>query len=496
MISSLYTGASGVQTQSNAMTVTGSNIANVNTTGYKHNRVNFQDLIATTMAGGSKLGKGTKIAKVQNIQTQGAFQVTELETDLAIDGDGFFTIKDSEGKTYYTRAGQFKFDKDGYLTTQEGFFLQTKQVNPETKETTGEAERLKIVGEIDAPKLTGDGTGLLEDGITPDGVIVKANINSNAKVLTEPVNYENVKADTFNFSTSITVHDNKGNKRPIQIAFRKLADKEDDPNPAVPGQTIPGTGWRNRWEWFVLVPGESLEGGLPGTQVATGGGFIEFTDDGRLTNQIPGAIESPPLPAGTPPGTPPNPPEMVAQPVVEGLPPQVTINFQGSGLDQVIGFDFGTPIDPNNPAEENSGLNGITQFASESKVHKISADGKETGVLESIYVKTNGDIQGNFDSGEVKNMGRVVLTNFIAPEELLIKGENLYEETSDSGAPIQGDPTKGGLGSVHSKTLENSNVELSTEFVKMIEGQRAFQAAAKTVTTSDEILADLVQMKR
>ena len=137
MISSLYTGASGVQTQSKSMTVTGSNIANVNTVGFKYNRVNFKDLMSTSMAGDAKIGKGVQIGNVQNIQTQGSFESTEMETDLAIDGNGFFNVTDEAGNNFYTRAGQFTYDKEGYLTTQDGKFLQVRDVNPETQEAGG-----------------------------------------------------------------------------------------------------------------------------------------------------------------------------------------------------------------------------------------------------------------------------------------------------------------------------------------------------------------------
>lgn len=489
MISSLYSGASGVQTQSNAMTVTGSNIANVNTTGYKTNRVNFQDLMATSMAGGSKIGKGVKIGNVQNVQTQGAFQVTELETDLAIDGKGFFAVKDEQGKTFYTRAGRFTYDKDGFLTTQDGKFLQVRNIDQETNEVLGDLTSVNILDKIDPPEPTGDG---IQDDT---GVVLKANLDSNAKVPKQAVNYDDVKAEMYNYSTSVTVYDLKGNERPIQIAFRKRPDQPPQVNPTT-GQEIPGSEVKNRWEWMILVQGELLEDGLPGTMKAVGGGFMEFADDGRLVEVLPGEIQTPALPPGTPAGTPPPPPTLVEQPVQEGVPPQVNVPFIDNGAPQIIGFKFGEGVNPNNPQDERSGLDGMTQFATDYKIHHSEANGKKAGVLEGIHIKEDGTIECAYDSGSVVPEHRVALVDFKAPEKLTIEGENLYRESSKSGDPIVNDPGKGGVGIVNSKTLENSNVELSSEFVKMIEGQRAFQANAKTVTTSDEILADLVQMKR
>jgi len=141
-------------------------------------------------------------------------------------------------------------------------------------------------------------------------------------------------------------------------------------------------------------------------------------------------------------------------------------------------------------------LDGVTQFASDYKIIAANADGIKSGKLESIFIREDGTIDGAFDSGRVKSLGRIALTDFKAREKMNIEGENIYTQSFESGPPIVNDPQKGGMGAINSKTLEHSNVDLSGEFVRMIEGQRAFQANAKTVTTSDEILADLIQMKR
>ncbi|MBU2512111.1 flagellar hook protein FlgE [bacterium] len=489
MISSLYSGASGVQTQSDSMTVTGSNIANVNTTGYKYNRVNFQDLLATSMGGNSKIAKGVKIGNIQNIQTQGAFQVTEMETDVAIDGKGFFSVKDANGQVLYTRAGQFTYDKEGFLTTQEGHYLQVKDVDPDTKETVGDLKNINILNQLDPPTPTGDG---VKEGT---GVVLKANLDSNSEVPKIAVDYDNVRSEMYNYSTSVTVYDNKGNERNIQIAFRKIPDRPPQVDPAT-NQPIPNTEIKNNWQWLVLAQGEVLEGGLPGVQKVVGGGFVEFTDDGRLVQNQSGQVAQPQLPPGAPPGTPLPPKTMNRLPLTPGVPNQVEIPFIGTGSLQTIGIAMGLGKNPDDPQDQRTGMDGITQFASDFKVHSVGADGMKSGAIESIYIRDDGIIDGAFDSGKVKSLGRIIIADFKAPEKLQIRGENFYKESYLSGQPIQNDPGTAGLGSIHSKSLENSNVELSTEFVKMIEGQRAFQANAKTVTTSDEILADLIQMKR
>jgi len=489
MIGSLYTGASGVKAHSNEMTVTGSNIANVNTVGYKFNRVNFEDLVATSLAGGDKLGKGVNIANIQNIQTQGSFESSENETDLAIDGNGFFTVKDKTGQTLYTRAGQFDFDKNGFMTTQDGKFLQVKDVNPDTGASVGAMKKINILDQIDPPTPTGNGVK------AGTGINLVANLDSNVKEPQLPIDYDNVTAEMYNFSSSVTVYDEKGQEHSVNVVFRKLADKPDDIDPAT-GQPVPGTGFKNQWQWMALAPGEDLAGGIPGTMKSVGGGFMQFAQDGRLVKDISGEMVQPPLPAGAAPGTPLPPVTMQRAERVDGTPAQIDFTFKGFETAQKIGLTFGKGSNPDDPLDTRTGVEGITQFANDYKLITANADGMKSGKIESIFIKQDGTIEGSFDSGNSKALGRVVLTDFKAKEKLAQLGKNLYKETFESGAAIENDPGKNGSGTVNSKTLERSNVELSNEFVNMIEGQRAFQANAKTVTTSDEVLSDMIQMKR
>ena len=257
MLGSLYTGSSGVKTQSDAMTVTGANIANVNTIGFKNNRVNFQDLLATSVEGdtGQKIGQGAQIANIQTIHTQGSLENTELETDLAIDGNGFFAVRDKVGKMYYTRAGQFTYDKEGFLTSKNGEYLQVKKVDADTDKTIGGFERIKLKGIVDPPTPTGDG---VKEG---SGVTMKANLNSNAIPPAMEIDYDNVVPEMYNFSSAVTVIDAKGNEHIVNVAFRKVPDQPAQVDPAT-NQVIPGTEVKNSWQWIALSPGEDIEGGF------------------------------------------------------------------------------------------------------------------------------------------------------------------------------------------------------------------------------------------
>ncbi len=508
MIGSLYAGASGASAHTKRMTVVGSNIANVNTTGYKYNRTHFHDFMSTYVTGTDKIGRGTYIPSVQTIQTQGGFEKTEQETDLALDGNGFFTVKSKAGKISYTRDGKFTYDKEGYLVTTDGDYLMVRDVDPKTKESTGKMKRVNILNQIDPPVATKDG---VEENT---GVNVSANLDSNATPPSVEVDYENVLPEMYNFTSTTTVYDAKGKEHTVTLAYRKLKDQPPQTDPQT-GQPVAGTEIKDQWQWMALIDGEDLPSGVPGAKIAVGGGFLQFSPKGRLVQDIPGVMvqqqqqqgqggqQAPALTqaqAGQP-GAIQQQNRFImqrAQKADPTKPSQVSFTFAGMNPNspQVIGFRFGKGSNPNDPLDTRSGVDGMTQFSSDFAIHDLNADGFTTGQLEGIYIHDDGTIDGSFNSGRVKQLGRVVLSKFKAQEELTTLGNNRYAESFKSGKPIIDDPGKNGMATVHSKTLEKSNVQLSEQFVNMIEGQRAFQASAKVVTTSDEILADTIQMKR
>ena len=246
----------------------------------------------------------------------------------------------------------------------------------------------------------------------------------------------------------------------------------------------------------MMLDGASL-GQVPGTQIAVGGGFLQFTDDGKLIAATSGSFEAQPGgvgPDGQP--LPAGPPRLVPQPVdpASGVP-QFAVPFNGEEP-IILGVHLGDGFNPDDPTDPRTGLDGITQFAGRYNVLRTSADGNPSGSLDNIYVESDGTVTGVFDSGYTRPIGRIVLTKFDNSGKLAQIGDNLLQETLGSGKKVTGEPGTAGFGEVRSMSLEQSNVDLSQEFVKMIESQRAFQANAKTVSTSDEMISDLINMKR
>ena len=492
LLGSLNTGASGVQTHGKAMQVVGNNIANVNTFGFKRNSVAFEDLMGNAQPQGAtftKASNGVKIGSVEMDFSQGAFETTTLSTDMAIAGGGFFTIvSPSTGKQSYTRNGQFSYDKEGFLSTLRGGRVQALKVDRVTGESKGIPGALQILGLVDAPQPTGTGH-------KGTGIKLAANLDANASIKDVPVDPTNVTDNMYNFATSTTVYDSLGNTHAATIAMRRRPDLPEQIDPAT-GQPIAGTGVSNQWEYYMLFDGASL-GQVPGTMVAVGGGFMQFTDDGKLIAATGGSFEAQPGgvdPDGNP--LPDGPPRLIPQPVDPdtGIP-QFAIPF-GGGAPLLIGLHLGDGFNPDDPTDPRSGLDGITQFAGHYNVLRTSADGNPAGTLESIFLEDNGTVNGVFDAGYTRAIGRIVLTKFDNPGKLAQVGENMLVETLGSGKKVTGEAGTAGLGEIRSKSLEQSNVDLSQEFVKMVETQRAFQASAKTVTTSDEMIQDLINMKR
>lgn len=490
LLGSLGAGASGVKTMGKAMTVIGSNVANVNTVGYKTIRTSFEDLLASDFTQGigpTKISQGVGIASVKGNFSQGTFEQTEKQTDMAINGNGFFTVQDKFGKNFYTRAGNFSYDKDGMLTTDRGLFVQVQDIDPLTGASMGFPRKLQVIGTVDPPAPTGDGT-------LGSGIGVSANVDANAPIREIPFDPTNVKVSMYNFSTSVTIYDDLGDEHTATVVFRR--------RPEVPPQTDPETGAiipgiKNQWEWYTLFDGGDV-GQRPGQLVAQGGGFLQFDDDGRLLQATGGEFVG--QPGGVDPATgqvfPAGPPILQPAPVnpTTGLP-QIVVDF-GGDTPQVIGVNLGFGSNPDDPIDERTGLDGLTQFASSSKVLDVRADGHPSGTLEDIVVSTDGVVTGVFDSGHTRKLGILALTKFDNPEQLIKAGDNLYNRSLFAGKAVMGSPGLGGMGTVRSQVLEESNVDLANEFVDMVETQRAFQANAKTVTVSDEMVETLVNMKR
>jgi flagellar hook protein FlgE len=415
MIGSLFAGMVGLNVNSTSMTVLGDNIANVNTTAFKSNRSSFANILASSLAGSvsSDVGRGVQFQGTTPMWTQGTIENTNNPMDMAINGSGFFVVQDSTGANFYTRAGEFNFDRNGDLINLSGLYVQGYEVT----------------------------------GTNPDGTLILGaitNINASSQGASPPlatdtlsvdVNLDAGTADLGTYATTTTVYDSLGNAIPLTLTFTKSAA------PAV-----------NTW---TAVPSVPATVALPASVSMTNGTFT-FDANGNLT---------------------------------AGADPVITINPLISGSTAMnITWDAYDATGASNGS--------ITQYASPSVTTFQDQNGYPSGTLRTVDVNEEGIVTGSYSNGQLTPLFQMVMADFPSYYGLTKMGKNLYSESLESGPALFGTPQSGRLGSISTSAVEMSNVDLAAEFVKMITTQRAFQANSRVITTSDEILNELINLKR
>ena len=251
ILSSFNTGVSGLKAAGSSMSVIGDNIANAGTFGFKGSRAEFQDLLSNSLKGidgGDQIGSGTKLAHVTPKFTQGSINRTESITDLAINGNGFFSVETNKGPAF-TRDGSFHFNKDGHLINGDGYEVQGFQANDEG-EITRKTGPITLGNTTIPAKPT-------------QKVTMSMNLDSRAEIQQFDIN----NADkTSNFNTSMVIYDNVGTERLVTVYFNKAAE--------------------GQWQYHATVPGEDANGGQPGTLVEMATGTLQFSPEGKLQQEI------------------------------------------------------------------------------------------------------------------------------------------------------------------------------------------------------------------
>jgi flagellar hook protein FlgE len=405
ILTSMFSAVSGLNTYGNAMSVIGNNIANVGTVGFKSSHASFADLVSASLGGGSSVGQvglGVFLNDVQTSFTQGSLSNTGNTLDLAIDGNGFFELRDNAGAVTYSRAGQFEVSNLGEIVDPSGRFLQGYQATA-TGVVLGTVGNITLSTATVAPQATGNAA-------------VEANLNSAATV--PAAAFDVTDATTYNFSNGMTVYDSLGAQHQLRLYYVKAA--------------------ANTWNLH-----SQIDGGA-----ATAQTNLVFNSSGVLTA---GGAQTFSLP-------------------ITG----------GAATPQSVAMDFST----------------ITQFGAASNLTSQTQDGFTSGSFQSVSIDSVGRVVAQYTNGQTRTLAQIVLNRFTNPDGLTRFGENGFAETVDSGAPLAGAPTNNGLGRLISQTIEQSNVDLGKEFVDMIITQRAFQANSRVITTSDEMISELVNLKR
>jgi flagellar hook protein FlgE len=430
VLSSLYTGVSGLSAQGEALGVIGDNIANANTIGFKASRAEFQDIISKSLKGilgGNQIGRGVKIGAVNPILVQGNVDATEKATDLAISGDGYYILKGSDGESF-SRDGSFHFDKEGYLVTNDNQRVQGFEAD-ENGTVINKVEDIRFPRALIPAKGTSK---------------IRMELNLDSRVAQEPgmVKVFDPKNpyDTSNYSTGVEIYDSQGNKHLMTMFFNKIADRT--------------------WEYRGMVDGKEMMGGVEDGLSEACKGKLTFNVDGKLDTE-----------------------EMVSS----------TFNFKGGAFqNQQIKVDFGDSI----TTDKGKGLDGTKQYGKDSDMMSWNQDGSAAGTITNLSFNDEGVLTALYSNGATKDLAQIALAKFENPEALFKVGNNRLKEARDSGSPAVGKPNRAGRGKIFAKSLERSTVDLALEFVNLIQNQRGFQANAKTITTTDELLAEVINLKR
>jgi len=478
--SSLFSGISGLTTLGNAMSVIGDNIANVNTVGFKSSRVTFQDVLSQTVAttaGTSQVGRGTSLADISTSFAQGSFESTASPTDLAIGGEGFFIVRNiSSDKEFYTRAGEFRFDKDGNLVNPAGYVVRGWQLDEITGEDKGSITDITMSSFTSSPSETTSLTTIVNlDADGTDNSPTGGNTALSGAWDGSDADGEYIADDAYEYQTILKVYDSLGSTHDITIYFDLGVPK--------------GVGTDPVWEYIVTCnPSEDVRAtaGAGADLGMLARGTIEFN---TTSGQISGAVDSITCDLNDGSG------------FAGDLDP--TTDATGgyfefapgfiSGSVMAVELDFGTRF--NGTEWANDSLS-TSQYASASTTVFQSTDGYGAGDLQSITIGVDGAMTGQYSNGEILSLYRVALAKFQNNQGLFKDGGNLYSETRLSGNAMTGKPGSIGLGGIAPNSLEQSNVDIATEFVKMITTQRGFQANSKIITVTDQMLADLINLKR
>ncbi len=424
ILTSLYTGISGLAGQGEALAVYGDNIANASTTGFKTSRPEFQDVISKSvkgLLGGNQIGAGMKLSAITPIFSQGSVIQTESPTDLAITGDGFFVLDGTDGRSY-TRNGAFRFDREGKLITSDGARVMGFEADDLGKISTKLGPVSVDRSVIDAKKT--------------ESVNLFMNLDLRAEKLKE---FNIAKPEkTSNAATSVTIYDSAGMAHSCTAYFNKT---EDDV-----------------WTWHAVVKGDECNNGKPGELVECATGTLTFDTDGRLKDQ---SISK----------------------------SQFTFN-KGAKPDQVVNFNFGT-----DKAHGGTGVQ-VTQYGTNSETYKTIQDGYTAGTLVGFSFSEEGILIAHFSNSESINISQIALTRFENPEGLFKLGQNRFRDTRSSGEANIGCAQTGGRGRISVKALESSTTDIASDFINLIQAQRNFQANGKVISTTDEMLQEVLNIKR
>lgn len=452
-LTTFSTGLSGLATNSQGLNVIGNNLANLNSVGFKMSNISFTDVLGQvsstngTLKSGTSMhiGRGAQVSGVRANFSQGSIQTTNNALDVAIQGKGFLVVDDN-GKRLYTRAGNMHLDADGKVVTENGRAVQGYTRNP----ATGAIDPNLGLKEIRMPTS-------VESPVATSSFELAMNLDANAPAGTQ-------------FSSPIQVYDTLGKPHMATLNMEK--------------DIVGGATPISRWRFDITIPNNEVAGvAASNTQkfsLITGtvagaspsAGTLVFDGAGKMTSAYLGAD----------PAT---------------LPALTDLQIPGSGVTM--------PQMANGASLSATGLTWklldanaaptISGYASASEVTASTQNGNGAGTLNNLTVQSDGTVSAYFSNGKTVDVARLALAQFSNADGLMAQDGGFFAETTASGSGFIGAPGEGGRGRLASGALEQSNVDLATELTKIITFQRGYQANARIITLTDQIMQETVNLR-
>ena len=471
MMRSLSSGVSGLRVHQTRMDVIAHNVSNVNTVGFKGSRVLFNDVFSQTVSSASgaspatgrggvnpmQIGLGANVASIDRMMTQGAAQRTDHNFDLMLEGPGFFIVGDESGQ-FFTRAGALRLDHANNLTISNGM----KVMGWGFDEATGEVRRgpvrpIQIQPDMISTPPTATTQVNLQGNLVPELVFIDNPAYPGTEAVPQPPRIPAPVEDQPLTVIQKTVHDSLGNRHTIDLEMRPVGGTPNN-----------GTAW----QVTAVIPEDSS---LHGAGMSfTGAAIAVFGPNGNLLGVGADAAAA----------------------MADGAPTAANLVFTAPATDSSVNnpaANIGSPTGTANDRAISINFAGLTQFGNlRGSAQAIDYDGLSAGELVDLSVGQDGTVTALYSNGHQRNLFRIPVAEFQNPAGLEAVGASLFRATTNSG---QFDGV-GRDGIMRGGVLEMSNVDLSEEFTGMIVTQRGFQANSRIISTSDDILQELVNLRR
>jgi flagellar hook protein FlgE len=505
---SLFTGITGLNAYQSWIDMLSNNIANTATTGFKGQRMTFADLFYTSQGYASgpsatrggvnpqQVGLGVKVNSIDTQFAQGGLETTGVNTDLAINGDGFFVMRNVNGSSApaYTRDGAFSLNSNGLLyDPSSGMAVQVYTAN-----RVGGVNANGVLGNITIPlgiqsEATGTGFGAKVGPTVADRVFdvsMVGNLDQSQWQAQEQFVASGAGLPGTAKTISTTIYDSLGNAHAMTLVYKPDATGAAAGPPAASG--LPATvndangnpqSVATRWQvQAYFADGTQVDGAAATSAAPYTVGYAFFDKNGQYVNTS--GIANPAVAADV---------HAAGSAASDANGNQLNITQWGNGASNLATSPTaGVP-----PATGPIGIDFAdnTSLAGDSTATVISQNGFGSGTLANITIAQDGSVNGAFTNGQVRTLAQIALATFQNEGGLSRSGGNAFAETNASGLAQIGIGGVGRLGSIVSGALEQSNVSLADQFTKLIVAQRAFEANTRGITTADQNLQTVINLR-